>query len=588
MARNVVAAGLLAALFAGCSSLPTYTRTGSLPADLAIVNADVVTCDANNTRAQAVAAKDGRIVFVGSNEAAAEFIGPQTRLINADGEVLTPGFVDNHCHSLWISALAPVMTKDFYKCKTFEEFQAAVLKQAADNPDLPLVSGIGWNYSYIPSGAPTKEMLDAIIADRPTMLWPIDAQCIWVNTKALNLMRERNQEAFEEMLPNKDAKTGEYTGTFRHSHTFSPLDYFTEEELRPVRPRMLQAMKDLIAEALSFGVTTMDDLQIYRSFVPYLLDLKKEGGFKDIRVRGTMYVGPHALKDEAKLKEKFAWWKEVGARENDAHFILGQSLKFYIDGTVGNHTALLSQPYLDEPNNYGEALWTQEKFDLVMDIIDGMGLQAYTHSIGDAGINRVLNSYEKVREKSGRDARHVVIHCELPSAEDLARMARLKIPAGMEPALFYADGVIEKALGLERLQKYNPWKTMEKMGITIAFGSDYPAPQNPIYGLLIAVLRVNEHGDDTWGPDEAIDVLSAIRHWTIDSAYARFLEKDLGSIEVGKLADLALMDARIISLGSLGFLLTHDIEVGKLDDFCLMTVVDGRIVYQRPGAELGE
>jgi predicted amidohydrolase YtcJ len=221
-----------------------------------------------------------------------------------------------------------------------------------------------------------------------------------------------------------------------------------------------------------------------------------------------------------------------------------------------------------------------------MEIIDGMGLQAFTHSIGDAGIRRTLNSYERVRQINGeKSVRHVVIHCEFPAREDIARMARLGVPAGMEPSLFYVDGVIEQAMGLQRLQGYCPWTSLDKAGVRIAFGSDYPAPNNPVYGLLVAVNRLNAKGDTEWGPDEVIDIETAIRHWTIDSAYVRFLDKELGSIETGKLADMVLMDTRLLELNTLGFLLTHEVEVGKLDDFALMTFVDGKVVYQRPGFE---
>ncbi|MCX6349169.1 MAG: amidohydrolase family protein [Candidatus Aureabacteria bacterium] len=300
----------------GCSSLPRYPRTGSRPADTVIANTEVFTADEKNPRAEAVAIADGRIVYVGDADGAADFVGPDTRVIDARGRFLTPGFVDNHCHVLWIGAILSLMTKDLFACSNLEEVKAVVLKQARDNPTLPFVSGVGWKYDYIPGGLPDKAMLDAVIADRPVMLIALDGQTGWVNSRAVKLMEEKNPSAFRELVPSRDEKTGEYTGIFRHFHRFSPLDYFTPEEIgADARERMLKAMDAGLREAVSSGVTTLNDVQIYREFVPMVLEFRDRGGLKDARVRCSLYIGPHSLQNEERFKQDLAWWKEIGKKE---------------------------------------------------------------------------------------------------------------------------------------------------------------------------------------------------------------------------------------------------------------------------------
>ncbi len=281
-------------------------------------------------------------------------------------------------------------------------------------------------------------------------------------------------------------------------------------------------------------------------------------------------------------------WRDLDARKSDAHLKLGDSLKFYIDGTPDNHTCFMAEPFANDPGNTGEPVWSQEDFSRIIAAADRLGLQACTHSIGDAGIHRVINAYENARAVNGpRDARHRVEHCELPMVEDLERMARSDILAAMQPTHFFGDQMVEEGLGPERLDRFMPWRSLEKAGVSVSFGSDWCAgPINPIYGLIIAATRMNYNGNTDWGADEQVSVEDAVRHWTIDSAYALFMEKDVGSIEVGKYADFVLFNTDPLKADSLWFLLTHDLDLGEMDDFVDLTMVGGKMVYQKPGAEL--
>ncbi|MFH1148940.1 MAG: amidohydrolase [Actinomycetota bacterium] len=565
---------------------PTIARDGSNPADMVVVNADVFTSDEKNPRAQALAAKDGRLVFVGEDAGVADFLGPETRLIDAGGKTVTPGFIDNHCHVVWVGGLMALMTKRLFEATSLEEVNEMVLDHARANPDIPVVMGVGWRFEHMPGGIPTMEMLDSVIRDRPVMLMSLCGQCGWFNTAAVELMEERNPAALRRLAPKK-SQSGSYIGTLDHFHSFSPLDFFGEEEMKPLfETAVPEEIARVMDEAVSVGVTAMDDVQFYRSFVPYVLQYREMGIFDKVRLRGALYVDAHDLEDEPRLREDLEWWTGLAA-ESDHRLALGRSIKLYIDGTQGNHTAFFLEPYSDDPDCLGRPDWSQEDFDRIVGLVDGLGLQACTHACGDAGIRRALNSYERAMKENGeRDARHRLEHCELPTEEDIERMAALGVHAAMQPTHFFGDETVEKVLGPARRQRYHPWRSLEKAGVVLSFGSDWcNSPLNPVYGLIVSATRMNYKGTRDWGPDQKIDLEDGIRHWTIDSARALKMDEDIGSLEVGKRADFVLFNTSPLKLTSWWFLLTHKVELGELDDFVDMTVVGGVAVYEKEGTK---
>lgn len=571
---------------------PKFTRDGATPADLVILSARVLVCDDAGTRAQAVAVRDGRFVFVGDNRAARAFIGSQTRVLNARGRMLTPGFVDTHVHLLWVSMLRPFLL-DLYDCHGRAEVIAQVKSFAAEHPDLPLILAIGWRYEDI-GMYPAVADLDAALPDRPAWLLSYDAMVSWPNSLMARIMAERNPRACRRMHPHIDPATGKPSGLLLHSHSFDPFEFFKLEDFPAgTKEKMLASMREAVDRAVAVGVTTFDELQVYDSALPLMLELRDRGGLDHARARLTWYVDPIDLEDEAKLIADLERFKKLGARESGEHLITGQSLKLYIDGCFGNHTSFMFDPFSDAPGEYGDAVWTQESFDRLMEIIDQLGLQACTHAIGDAGIQRAINSYVHARAKNGgRDARHRIEHCELPLGEDIARMAANGIQAGMQPTQFYGDESFERTLGLERLRRFHPWRRLRQAGVTLSFGTDWIAgptlpPINPVYGLMIAATRMNYHGETNWAPDEALSLEEAIRCYTLGGARALFLEDRIGSIETGKLADCVLFNQNLLKLKSWWFLLTHDFEVGKLDDLVELVLVDGKPAYTRPKSDLG-
>lgn len=564
---------------------PRYKRDGADPVDTVVLSAKVLVCDEAGTKAQAVGVKDGRFVYVGDNAGAKELIGAQTRVINARGRTLTPGFIDNHVHLLWMGMLRAFIV-DLYDCTTIDDVIASAKAHAEANPDLPIIMGIGWRYDLVPGGFPDQATLDAALPDRPAFLLAYDACTLWTNTPMHELMLEKDAKACRRMKPDCDEKTGEPTGLFLHSHSFDPFEFLSIKDFpKGMKQDMLETMREAVDRTVAAGVTTFDELQVYKSMLPMILELRDTGGLDKVRARAAFYVDPIDLEDEAKLKRDLRWWKKLGEKESGPRLKLGTALKLYIDGTFGNHTSFMLEPFSDTVDDYGYSGYTQESFDRLIEIADDLELQTCTHAIGDAGIQRLLNSIERSQGlKERRDMRHRIEHCELPLREDIGRMARLGVQAGMQPTQFFGDESFERTLGMKRLQRFHPWRSIEKAGINISFGTDWIAgpdlpPINPLYGLVIAATRINYHMNTDWAAEEKIDIEDAIRHYTLGGAKALFMEDEVGSVEVGKHADFVLWSTDLLKIASWWFLLTNKFEVGGLDHFVEMTFVDGKAVY---------
>ena len=252
-AARGVARALASALLAGaagCATMPRFDRTGSRPADWVIVNADILTSSEQQPRADSLAVTDGRIAYVGARDGIADFVGPDTEVVNGRGRLVTPGFVDNHCHVLWIGGMCYFQPPELFACETLDDLLAWVKQRADDHPELPLIGGIGWRMNQLPDG-PRRELLDAVVPDRPVMLMSYSGQAGWLNSRAIELMESRNPDAFERLAPVRDPKTGQCTGECRHYHVVNFLEFLTPEELTPeVEQGIFDAMQKTLDDAL--------------------------------------------------------------------------------------------------------------------------------------------------------------------------------------------------------------------------------------------------------------------------------------------------------------------------------------------------
>lgn len=553
-------------------------------ADLLVLSDRIYTAELSQPWVEAFTVKDGVFTYVGDLKGAINHIGPSTVVIDAFDRMVIPGIVDNHSHYLWIGALTSMMPWNLFNCKTVADIQAVVKKTAGKNSKLPFVGGIGWHPECL--GDNPKKSLDEAVLDRPVLLMSYGGQSGWANTKAVELL-SKNAEAFDELSPERD-ESGKPTGIFKHFHSFNPFDYFKQEEMAPAERPMIMAMWRSVNEALSLGITSVNDVQIYKQFYHCLSRFKNQGGLHRLRARVSLYVGPGMFQKIEKLQKILTWWTGLKSEPySDDHLKLGDSVKFYIDGVYNNHTAFLCAPYYDDKTGtkVGVPDWTEDDFKAVISLIDSMKLQACTHASGDAGAKRVIDSYElAIKTNPIWDRRHRIEHATLLRAADLPRMASSGILAAMQPT-HLASGPVEKYLGPDRVQSYVPWKSMIDAGINVCFGSDWCAgPANPAYGLLVAATRLNYKFECNWAPEQAIPFEEALYLYTAKSAHALKMEKKIGSIKPGKRADFVIFSEDLTDILTYRHILTKKSEMGTgLDDLVLATFTDGKIAYCKTG-----
>jgi predicted amidohydrolase YtcJ len=471
-----------------------------------------------------------------------------------------------------------------FQAQSLADLKKMMTQYAAQHPDRPFVIGLGWTYHYIPGGMPTKEMADDILADRPLVLWSSGGQTGWVNTKMLNRMMNANPAAYRSLMP-VIGSDNQPTGVFLNFVAFNFLDYFSPDEVTDeIHAGMAMGVRQILAEGVSRGTTTYNDIQLKKPFLPHLLQYANDGFFDRVRLRGSYYVSQESLKDEAGLKKDLAAWIGYG-KYNSPHLKLGDSVKLYIDGVGGSHTAFLLEPYADRPGEYGTPFWTQADFNRVCWIVDDMGLQICTHANGGAGQRRIINGYEHVSQtNSAWDARHRIEHCELPHPDDWSRMGDLNIHAAMQPShIFGVNQEYIDLYGPERVRRFMPWKGLLDQGVPLSFGSDWSAaPVNPLIGLFMAKHRLCLIGRP-WGQnDYSIDMDQAVRAYTIGSARDLKMESEVGSLEVGKFADFVILEEDVFDEKWPKWLdLSTFNPYVDFNDKVFMTVFNGQVVFQK-------
>ncbi|MEY9872970.1 putative amidohydrolase YtcJ [Streptacidiphilus sp. MAP12-33] len=544
-------------------------------ADLIVHNAHVHTVDPDLPRAEAVAVRDGEIAWVGAEDGWTAWRGPQTEVVDARGRLLLPGFVDAHNHVRLGSDSACVQLAG---ARTLEEIGARISAWLGANPDAEWVEAEAFDYSAIPDGRmPTAADLDAFTGDLPAFVLSYDVHTAWLNTAAL---RRLGIDASVEQTPYgtvaKHLETGEPTG-FLTDFAVRGLSREGHRALRaagvpwahPDRQyRRLCGSLDMAAE---YGITTvvepqnsLDDLELFER-------AEAEGRLRSRLVAALFH--PRGT-GEADLAE-FA----AAARRHDGDRMRVGPLKLYIDDVVEPHTAALLEPYAGHAHHRGETFYPPAEFAETVAALDAAGFQLFVHATGDRGIRTVLDAFEYARTVNGpRDARHQVVHVECLDPADVPRFAQLDVVACMQPRHCAPDIAgpgqdWAEAVGKERWTKAWPMRTLRDSGARLAFSSDWNvAEMDPMVGLFTAVTRQGLTGGPAWMPDETVDLATAIHGYTMGSAWANHLERRLGSVTVGKQADLVLLSRDL-------FAIEDPREI--LDTVVDLSTVGGEVVVRR-------
>jgi len=541
------------------------------PADLVIKNAKIVTIDKDNPRAEAVAVKGEFIIAVTSNKKINQYIGEGiTKVIDAKGRLLVPGFNDAHIH--FTSGGRSMMNLDFRYVHDLETIQQMVKEKVAQSKPGELIVGRGWEHETFPDKKwPTKEILDAVAPDNPVMLSRADGHSVWVNSYII----ERSEITKDTPDPPngtivKDPVTGEPTGIFKEGarrllKVESSVKLSPEEQ----EERADRGLELALDAARRTGVTSIQQLNgEYERFQRF-----KDEGKLTLRVTFNMAMpdDEQGLKRLDELRKRFP-------QENN--WIRFGYLKIFIDGTLGSGTALMFEPFEDDPSTSGLPMMPYEEYERRIVAADAMGFQTGTHAIGTKGNNWVLNAIEKALEVNGkRNSRHRSEHAQILLLSDIPRFAELGVIASMQPTHCITDKrFAEKRIGMERCKGAYAWQKFLDAGVHIAFGTDWAVePIDPLEGLYAAVTRKDRAGEpgEGWFPDQKLSMEKAIELYTIGSAYAEFMEDHKGIIKVGYFGDIVLFNNDLMTIPN------EEIMTSKVD----YTIVGGKIVFKREGVK---
>ncbi|MEM7345779.1 MAG: amidohydrolase [Chloroflexota bacterium] len=541
----------------------------SLSADLIIINAKVYTVDPDNPHAEAVATKGNEIIFVGTSDEASALKGLDTQVIDGQGRTLLPGLIDSHFHLMFGSmGLGGVQ---LYGIETIEGLEQAIKAWEVENPESAWIVGHGTSYAVPSDEEPlTRHHLDAIEAEKPLVLVSFDVHTAWVNTAALraaDLLEGTDPlpGSAEVVMGADGLATGELIEPAAYELLLAHIPDEGEE-------RRIALLKEGLALSASLGITSIHNMEGDVEQATLYAALEDMG---DLSLR--IYI-PYSVTPETPFEALAAEAVSMQQQFNSDMMRSG-CVKFFMDGVFESYTAMVLDGYPDQPENYGDPIFSAEHFTKMAIEADRLGLQIFVHACGDAGVRAVLDGYEAAQKENGaRDSRHRVEHIELVHLDDVPRFAQLGVIASMQPLhspIFENDPDIwPKRVRKQDWDRAFAWRTLREAGASLAFGSDWPVVTlNPFIGLYAAVNR------KPWEPgyNPHIQTLEeAIAGYTRDAAYAEFQEDKKGQLKVGLWADLVLLSEDIFTIP------TEQIK----DLQAVVTICDGRIVYQREESDV--
>jgi predicted amidohydrolase YtcJ len=551
------------------------------PADLAFVNGAVYTVDAARTRAQAAAVKDGRIVAVGSDDTVRGHIARTTEVVDLDGRMLVPGFQDAHVHP--VSGGVGRLRCDLHELHSAEDYLLRVKTYGDEHPDHPWILGGGWSMDVFPGGTPTKDLLDAVIPDRPVFLPNRDGHSAWVNSRALEAagITATTPDPTDGRIERDGA--GEPSGSLHEGAADLVGDLAPQETAEDVYLGLLEGQRYLH----SLGITAWQDAIVSTgiwmdNYAAYLRAADR--GELTARVVGALWW------DRDRSGDQIDDLLDLRERGRSGRFA-ATSVKIMQDGVCETFTAAVLEPYLDEhgqvTDERGISFVDPEALKGYVTALDRLGFQVHFHALAERAVREALDAIEAALLANGpSDHRHHLAHIQVVHPDDVPRFRTLRAVANAQPLWAAHEGQMDDLtipfLGEPRWRWQYPFGSLVRAGATLAMGSDWSVSSpDPLEEIHVAVNRTmpphylyGNESDEVFLPDQRLDLATSIAAFTMGSAFVNHLDDVTGSIEVGKYADLAVVDRDLFAHP------VEEIADAQVD----ATFVEGVPVYERTHA----
>jgi predicted amidohydrolase YtcJ len=532
-------------------------------ADRIFVNARVWTGDPASPRAEALAVSGDRLLAVGTRAEALRFQGPRTEVVDLRGRFVAPGFNDAHLHFLVLE------TVDLANAWTVAEVQKRIRDYAESHQSAPWVVGRGWSYGAFPGGLPHRRLLDEAVPDRPAWITGYDGHTGWANSRALTVagVTRVTPDPVNGVIVRDEA--GEPTGVLKEA----AMDLVRRHVPPPTDAERYAALLKRFDQAASYGLTSVQNASFVASELPLFEKAIAEG-----RMKVRLYWALPFVKDPPAAE--LARYRALREKHRGPLLKFG-AVKGLLDGVVESKTAAMFEPYTGgDTDEKGQLHWSEADLFRTAALYDRESFQIFLHAIGDRAIDQALDAFAHASAANGTSGRrHRVEHIEVPRAEDIPRFKALGVIASTQALFANPDQntlqVYAPTLGPDRAARAMAFRSLDEAGAVQAFGSDWPVfSMEALKGIYCAVTRLTPEGTPAggWNPRERISVEAALRHFTVDSAYASFDEKDKGTLTAGKLADFVVLSEDILQVPPERILRTR----------VLLTVMGGRDTFRAP------
>ncbi|CAH0162294.1 N-substituted formamide deformylase [Peribacillus frigoritolerans] len=532
-------------------------------ADIVLSSDAIFTGLTHEPTSGAIAILGDKILSVGSKAEIEPFIGSGTKVFNYGNQLIMPGFHDFHLHIMF-SALS-LTSINLFEARSAQEVAEKVLEFSKECPEEGWIIGMQWDAGYWhDKQEPHYRILDAVIPDRPVVLFHAEGHYTWVNSKAMELAGVTEEIRDPDFGRYERDKNGLLTGILYEEAQQIVL----KEALRLTQNKKETILKEFLRLLSQYGITSVNDL-----FAPIDDFLQDYDLFEKLDKQGELTTRFHITPELDGNLDK----AQILRNKYVSKKLQFSGLKQFVDGTVTGHTAYFLKPYSDQLDICGHpALDPEVLIDRVVKA-DELGFRIRFHAIGDAAIRLALDAFEEAVRKNGkRDSRHTIEHIEVIDSDDIERFSKLGVIASMQPDHMAASSreVYTSIIGPEREKNVFLTKSLLNTGASLALGTDFPVSisLNPMRQIYTAITRVDSSGNpqNTWHPEQKLTLAEALQAYTYGSAHGCFREHELGTIEEGKLADLVVLDRNLFGIP----------ESEVLETKVELTINDGKVVYK--------